>query len=103
MRFKDGNDHFQVGARFFQVCQWFPVFLDRRNQIFDRQDVAVVVSDPEGGLARVPAVARVVVALTGSRGRPSRAAADEIATRLTNHSRIDRIVSIPDLADATPI
>jgi molybdenum cofactor cytidylyltransferase len=67
------------------------------------QDVAVVVSDPEGGLARVPAVARVVVALTGSRGRPSRAAADEIATRLTNHSRIDRIVSIPDLADATPI
>jgi probable selenium-dependent hydroxylase accessory protein YqeC len=60
------------------------------------EDIADVVGDAEGGLARVPQQARVAVALTGL-GAGSSEAPDRIRRRLENNHKIDRVVVIPDL------
>lgn len=62
------------------------------------KDVAAIVGNPEGGLARIPSQARVVVALTGSTDKSSDDPANEIVDRLEASDRIDRVALIPGLA-----
>ncbi len=57
-------------------------------------DVATVLSHPQGGLASIPESARVVIALTRARGK----LADEIEPQLASHSRIERVVVVPETA-----
>lgn len=59
-------------------------------------DIATVLSHPQGGLAKVPESARVVVALTKARGN----LADEIEMQLASHSRIERVVVVPETGSA---
>ena len=60
------------------------------DDVLRPEDVAMVLGHPEGGLARVPASARIVVALTKAVGD----SAVEIEQRLTSHQRIDRVVVV---------
>ena len=39
-----GDDHLEVGSGFCQAGQRLALFLDRRDQVFDRQNVAAVVA-----------------------------------------------------------
>ena len=65
-------------------------------------EIAAVLSHPEGGLARIPDTARVVVALTKVQPGPRAAAAAAITAILDAHPRIDRVYLLPFGDPANP-
>jgi molybdenum cofactor cytidylyltransferase len=67
------------------------------DHVLEPEDVADVLRDPDGGLARIPDRARVTVALNSATPGGSAEAAEQIAGRLRSSGRIDRVAILPDL------
>ncbi len=56
------------------------------DEVVTPASMSALITDPKGGLAKIPKTARVVVALTGE------ARADQVMSKISKHPRIERVV-----------
>ena len=59
--------------------------------------MAALIASPHGGLARIPEGARVIVALTGDGNRSEKA--EQVASKILTHPRIERVVTHASLKE----